>query len=126
MKNEKPDAEYKNKAETRIMELREAQRAKDEAAAFERARNSKWPESDLKNYLSTYPSGKHAPEARKLLEQSAYNRTMKENTARAYSDFLSSYPNSDQAPDATARLRDIRFDNARKSESLSEYENYIR
>ena len=126
LKNEKPDAEYKNKAETRIRELREAQRAKDEAAAFERARNSKRPEYDLQKFLSAYPSGKHAPEARKLLEQSAYNRAMKDNTAYAYSTFLSRYPNSEQAPDATARLRKIRFNNARKSESLSEYENFIK
>ena len=126
LKNEQPDAEYKNKAETRIRELREAQRAKDEAAAFERARNSKRQEADLKTFLSTYPSGKHAPEARKLLEQNAYNRTMKENTERAYSTFLSSYPNSEQAPDATVRLRKIRFDNARKSETLSAYENFIK
>ena len=126
LNNEKPDAEYRNKAETRIWELREAQRAKEETAAFERARASKRQESDLKTFLSTYPSGKHAPEARKLLEQSAYNRAMKENTAYAYSAFLSSYPNSDQAPDATARLRKIRFDNARRSETLSEYENFIK
>ena len=130
LRTAKPDAGYKNKAETRIKELKEAQKENEEASAFKFAQDNSrlrsYNDDYLESFLSKYPSGKHAPEARKLIEKRVYDRAIKENYESYYSNFLSRFPNSDLVPDVTARLRKVRYDRARKSESLGDYENFIK
>jgi hypothetical protein len=135
--NEDPDREYENKARTRIRELEAKKKEKDEAAAFEVARRQESSTSDkerkekaLQDFLSKYPSGKHAAEAKKLIEQAAeankkmieqvaFEKAKTTNTASAIMDFISKYPKSDLIPEANTRLRKIRYDSCRATGSPS-------
>jgi hypothetical protein len=128
-----PNQEYEKKAQTRIRELEEKKGENDEAAAFEAARRQESPswdrerrEKSLREFLTKYPSGKHAAEAKKLIEQTAFERAKNTDAAYAFSDFISNFPSSDLVPEATARLRKLRHDNARKAESSTAYMEFIK
>ena len=126
-----PEGLYAAKAQERIDALKaEIEAAKKDAAARAAADERAWQKADSTNtiigyedYLSGYPSGKHASEARSridrmkadaaaaeasAIEEQAWNAAKQSNTASGYETYLNSYPNGKYAPLAQAALESLK------------------
>lgn len=137
-----PEGQYASKAQERIDEMKKAIEAakKDAAEKAERARQAAiaraaeerqaWSVAEAANsvpsyqtYLSSFPSGKNAPEAQaridrmmadqataqaSAIEEQAWSTAKTSNTAESYQTYLTSYPSGKYSPLAKAALEELR------------------
>ena len=103
-----------------------------EEEAFERAKST-GTAAAYSAYLTAYPSGAHAAQARRLRDQArdneAYERARTQGTAAAYQAYLTTYPSGRHAL-AARRLRgeardDEAFERATQAGTTSGYSEYL-
>ena len=108
-------------------------------AAFEQA-EAAGTASAYGEYLTTYPSGRHAEEARRLQaeaeareDDAAYRSAQAAGTSAAYGEYLRKHPNGRHTFDAQrqyaqalAREDDIAFERAQASDTAAAYTEYLR
>lgn len=78
-------------------------RDREEGAVFAVAQKSGGAQN-YQQYLALYPNGEHAGEARRNLEQIAFNNAIRNGSTKALADFLTRYPNGSHAGDAHLAL----------------------
>jgi len=99
-----------------------------EDGAWDFVRNSSDP-SLLQNFLSTYPNGCHAPEAKAKIPtdpaEVAWNALSKTD-AEALKKFIQDNPSSSHVPEARGRIEDISYNAVRNGTDLGAIEAFLR
>ena len=86
-----------------------------------------------RNYLSMYPEGKYAQEAKERIaaiemkeEQKFYSEVCNDGTLQAYQNFIRKYPNGQYAQDVKYRIQDIElWQKAKKTNTIDAYRDYL-
>jgi len=92
-----PNTEYVSQAQDKIQQIR-----------FEKARDSKNQEENLKVFLNQYPSEKYSDEANKLLEEILYKKALSANSKSAYTEYISRYSQGSHFNDITTLLNKLK------------------
>ena len=115
----------------RLLELES--RLEADAEAYERAKAA-GAAASYGDYLSEYPSGRHAEEARQrqaeAKDDEAYERAQRAGTAAWYENYLTKYPNGRHAEEARRQHAEAKDDEAyrraRSAGTSDAYEVYLR
>ena len=119
--------------------LRLTERLEAEEEDYERAKRT-GTSAALGEYVTTYPKGRHAEEARRLLaeaeareDDAAYRRAQAAGTSAAYGGYLQEYPGGRHASDARrqhaqslAQEDDATYERAQASDTAAAYAEYLR
>lgn len=77
-------------------------------------------------FLTKYPQGKFANEARTKIEELYFKRAIATNTVAGYEEFLKRYPQGKYVNEAHSRIEELYFERAKATNTIEGYEGFIK